>query len=150
MDKRATRKTGLIAGSFDLIHPGYVRMFKESRKFCNHLIVALQDDPTTDRPNKCKPVHSIDERREILMSLKDVDEVIVYTDEKSLYELLQVTNYDVRILGSEYKDVEFNGKDLDKQVAWIDRNHEYSTTRLKEKIYAERKKYKERVHDSVN
>jgi glycerol-3-phosphate cytidylyltransferase len=143
MDKEANRKIGLIAGSFDLIHPGYVRMFKESKKYCNYLIVALQDDPTVDRPSKCKPIHSINERREILMSLRDIDDIVVYTDEKSLYDLLKSVKYDIRILGEEYKDVEYNGKDLGKDVAWITRDHEYSTTSLKEKIYMERKHYKE-------
>lgn len=135
---------GLIAGSFDLIHPGYVKMFKESKRFCDYLIIALQDDPTIERPNKCKPVQSLSDRKEILESLRDVDEVITYSSEKSLYVLLRDTDYHVRILGEEYRDVEYNGKDLGKNVIWIQRNHDYSTTSLKERVYQERKNY----HDS--
>lgn len=146
MDKKTTRKIGLIAGSFDLIHPGYVRMFSEAKQHCHHLIVALQDDPTIDRPSKCKPVQTLEERKEILESMRDIDEIIIYFDEKSLYDLLKTTDYDFRILGEEYKDSDYNGKDLGKEVVWIKRQHKYSTTSLKEKIYQERKNY----HESLN
>lgn len=130
---------GLIAGSFDLIHPGYVKMFKDAKIKCDYLIVALQDDPTLERSNKCKPVQSLYDRKEILESLRDVDEVITYSSEESLYDLLRKVDYDIRILGEEYRDIEFTGKDLGKEVLWIQRNHDYSTTSLKEKIYEERK-----------
>ena len=42
--KSFTRKRGLVAGAFDVIHPGYVEMFKQSKTACNYLIVALHDD----------------------------------------------------------------------------------------------------------
>lgn len=135
---------GIIAGSFDLIHPGYVRMFKEAKNRCDYLIVALQDDPTLERPNKCRPVQGLFDRKEILESLRDVDEVMTYSSEKSLYDLLRKVDYDVRILGEEYRDAEFTGKDLGKEVLWIQRNHDYSTTSLKEKIYEERKLFHSR------
>ena len=135
---------GIIAGSFDLIHPGYVRMFREAKNRCDYLIVALQDDPTLERPNKCRPVQDLFDRKEILESLRDVDEVITYSSEKSLYDLLRKVDYDVRILGEEYRDIEFTGKDLGKEVFWIKRNHDYSTTSLKEKIYEERKLFHSR------
>jgi len=130
-------KRGLIAGSFDLIHPGYVRMFKESKLVCDYLIIALQGNPTLERPTKCKPVQTLDERKEILESVKYVDEIVSYDTEAELYELLKTLEYDVRILGIEYKDKNFTGKDLNKKVHWLERPHLYSTTSLKEKIYTE-------------
>lgn len=131
-------KKGIIAGSFDLIHPGYVRMFKESKRFCSHLIIALQNDPNIERPNKCRPVHTIEERIEILQSIRYIDEIVTYNTETELYELLKFVDYDVRILGIEYRDKNYTGKDLNKEVIWLDRQHDYSTTKLKEKIFKER------------
>lgn len=131
-------KRGIIAGSFDLIHPGYVRMFKESKQICDHLIVALQDDPTIERITKCKPAHTLEERKEILASIRYIDEIVTYNIESELYELLKNLEYDVRILGVEYKEKDYTGKDLGKEVFWLERPHKYSTTRLKEKIYKER------------
>ena len=71
-------KKGIIAGAFDVIHPGYIRMFKDAKQHCNHLTVALHEDPSMARPHKLKPVQSVDERREILLALRDVDSVVVY------------------------------------------------------------------------
>lgn len=131
---------GIIAGSFDLIHPGYVRMFHEAKeKACRHLIVALQDDPTIDRPQKCKPVQSWSERKEILESLKWVDEVLYYNTESDLVELLQKHRWylDVRILGSDYIGKRFTGSEIGIPVYYCKRDHDYSLTDLKRKIAKE-------------
>lgn len=138
-------KKGIIAGSFDLIHPGYVRMFRDSKKVCDYLIIALQGDPTIERSNKCKPVHTIKERKEILESIRFIDEIVTYNTESELYELLKNIDYDVRILGVEYKSTNYTGKDLGKAVYWLERPHMYSTTNLKEKIYKERLESKNKL-----
>jgi len=124
-------KRGLIAGSFDILHPGYVRMFKESKAICEYLIVALQDDPTVDRPTKCKPVQTWSERKEILESIKFIDEIVRYNSEKDLLAILDSINYDVRILGDDYREKNYTGKSLNKPVYFCQRNHAYSTTKLK-------------------
>jgi glycerol-3-phosphate cytidylyltransferase len=126
--------TGIIAGSFDILHPGYVRMFSEAKNVCKNLIVALQDDPTVDRPEKCKPVQTWDERAEILRALRHVDDVLYYNTERDLRRLLGNTKYDVRVLGSDYIGRRFTGDDLEKPVFYCNRNHSYSLTDLKERI----------------
>ena len=140
--------SGIICGSFDLIHPGYVRMFKESKSVCKKLIVALQDDPTIDRPEKCKPVQSLESRMEILQAIRYVDQIVLYNTEAELYELLRKTDYEVRILGSDYSSRDYTGSDLLKPVYYHERNHGYSTTALKEKIYEERLRYKRASADA--
>ena len=127
-------KTGLIAGSFDLIHPGYIRMFRESKSICENLIVALQDDPTIDRPSKCKPVQSWSERAEILRALRYVDEIVHYSTEDDLRRLLSSANFEVRVLGSDYIGKRFTGDELGKPVYFCNRDHDYSLTDLKKKI----------------
>jgi len=129
-----TYERGIIAGSFDILHPGYIRMFEESKRVVNYLIVALQDDPTVDRPEKCKPVQTWEERAEILRSLRYVDDVVYYNTEYDLRKLLGSVKYDVRILGSDYLGRRFTGDDLEKPVFYCNRNHQYSLTDLKERI----------------
>ena len=130
-----TKKVGLVAGNFDVIHPGYVKLFEDAKvNACNYLVVALQGDPTIERPYKCKPVQSIDERQYILESIKYVDEVIHYNTEKDLLEIVKNFKYDVRVIGSDYKDVDFTGKIHEKEVYYHDRSHEYSLTDLKKRI----------------
>ena len=129
-------KIGLIAGSFDVIHPGYIKMFQESKEeVCDYLIVALQDDPTIDRPNKLRPVQTWEERKQVLESIKYVNKILRYNTESELYSLLKKTEYDFRILGSDYKDKEYTGMDLKKEVYFCKRDHDYSLTGLKMKIY---------------
>ena len=122
--KTVDPKIGLIAGSFDLIHPGYIQMFKDAKNVCDHLIVALQDDPTIDRPKtKLKPVQSLNDRKIVLSSIRYVDEIKTYTTEEDLYRLLKETKHDVRILGSEYNGLEYNGQDLGIPVYYHVRDH---------------------------
>ena len=131
--KTLPTKKGIIAGAFDIIHPGYVRLFKEAKEHCNHLTVALHEDPSMARPHKLKPVHSVEERKEILKSIKYVDDVIVYRAEETFLSYLEY--YDIRFLGDDYKDGSYTGKDKSIDIVWLDRSHNYSTTKLKLKIY---------------
>lgn len=132
--KKQPPKRGIIAGAFDVIHPGYIRMFKDAKKHCNHLTIALHEDPSTERTHKLKPVHSISERTEILLSLKDIDSVLYYSSEEEFLNHLKSGEYDVRFLGKDYEDGSYTGKNIDIDIVWIDRDHGYSTTELKRKI----------------
>jgi len=134
---------GIICGSFDVIHPGYIRMFQDGKKQCKILVIALQGDPTLDRPDKCKPVQTLKSRIEILASIKYIDEIITYNTESELLNLLKSTPHDVRILGTDYKGREkFTGSELKKPIYYHERDHDFSTTLLKEAIYEERLNFK--------
>jgi glycerol-3-phosphate cytidylyltransferase len=127
-------KKGLIAGCFDVIHPGYIKMFQDAKKVCQHLTIALHSDPTIDRPEKNKPVQTISERKFILQSIKYVDEIVTYDTEKDLYSLLNLLELDVRILGTDYKNKSFTGDDLNIPIHFHERDHEWSSTDLKTRI----------------
>ena len=132
-------KIGIVAGNFDVIHPGYVKLFEDAKEnACNVLVIALQGDPTIERHYKCKPVQSVEEREYILRSIKYVDDVMHYNTEQELLNLLETTEWDVRIIGSDYKNLDYTGKCLEaklkKEVYFHSRSHEYSLTDLKKKI----------------
>ena len=99
---------GIVAGAFDLIHPGYIKMFREAKNHCNHLTIALHKDPSTERITKLKPVQNIEERKEILDSIKYVDDIVEYDEEIKFIEMLP--NYDVRFLGNDYKSETIQAK----------------------------------------
>jgi glycerol-3-phosphate cytidylyltransferase len=129
-------KKGIIAGAFDVIHPGYIRMFKDAKLYCNHLTVALHEDPSFARPNKLKPVQTVEERKEILKAIKYVDDIVVYQAEDTFLWYLESGDYDVRFLGDDYNDGSYTGKDIDISIVFVNReSHEYSSTRLKTLIY---------------
>ena len=134
ISKKQIKKIVFTNGCFDLIHPGYVKMFEDARKHCTHLTVALHENPNTEN-NKLSPTQTIEEREQILMALANVDDVRTYNSEYALSEYLKVGKFDVRFLGDDYKDKEeYTGKDLDLKVVFLDRSHGYSTTKLKKKI----------------
>jgi glycerol-3-phosphate cytidylyltransferase len=126
---------GVVAGAFDIIHPGYVRMFAEAKQVCTNLTVALHVDPSMQRRNKLKPVLTVEERSLILKSIRYVDEVIAYDTEDDLFELLKTGRFDVRFLGDDYRNQPITGADLDVKIHWIQRSHGYSATRMKKAVY---------------
>jgi glycerol-3-phosphate cytidylyltransferase len=125
---------GIICGAFDVIHPGYVHLFSDAKSICKKLIILLQTDPTIDRPEKMKPTQSPEDRALILKAIRYIDDVIYYTTEDDLYKILKKDFYDVRILGTDYLNKNYTGKDLGREIYWHDRSHEYSSTGFKERI----------------
>ena len=125
---------GVIAGNFDVLHPGYIKMFSEMQKHCTILVVLLHTDPSIERPHKLKPILSPDDRKDILMALEDVDDVVRYTYEEQLYDLLKMGEFDIRFLGDDYIDKPFTGDDLRIPIHYLNRDHGWSTTKFKKLI----------------
>tara|TARA_Y100000034_G_scaffold134462_1_gene202972 strand:+ start:448 stop:1146 length:699 start_codon:yes stop_codon:yes gene_type:complete len=134
-DWRKNKVKGFIAGCFDLIHPGYIKMFEEAKTICNHLIVALQEDPSEERKEKLRPLHSVDERKIILGSIRYIDEVVTYKTEEDLESLLLSLKPNYRILGSDYLSKKITGKNVDGvEIYYHQRDHEWSYSTLRRKI----------------
>lgn len=141
MEKETKKIVGFTAGAFDLTHAGHYLMFKESKENCDYLIVALQTDPTIDRPEKNKPVQTLEERKIQLEACKYIDEIIVYDTEADLYELLKKLTPDIRFVGIDHKGKPFTGDELPIKIFWNTRDHGYSSSKLRERImmHAEKK-----------
>jgi glycerol-3-phosphate cytidylyltransferase len=128
-------RIGVIAGNFDVIHPGYVKMFKECQQNCDQLIILLHDDPTLERPEKLKPILTTDERREMLDYVVKGCMILTYNTEAELKFLIQSIDPDVRFLGDDYVGKGFTGNDLGTYIHFINRtHHKWSTTKYKKLI----------------
>jgi len=103
---------GITCSTFDLLHTGHIIMLEECKKYCDYLICAIQVDPSLDRIEKNKPVQSLIERYIQLDAVKHVDKIIPYTNEKELELIFMSLDLDVRIIGEEYKDIDFTGKNI--------------------------------------
>ena len=125
---------GVIAGNFDVIHPGYIYMFNECKKHCDILLLLLHDDPSIERPEKIKPILSLEERIMVLSSLNQIDQIITYQTESDLYEILKKTKIDIRFFGNDYRDKPFKGDHLEIPIHYLDRSHGWSTTKFKKLI----------------
>jgi len=154
MDKKYN--IGFTCSTFDLFHAGHIMMLREAKEQCNHLIVGLQTDPTIDRPEtKNKPVQSMFERYVQLQACKYVDEIIPYSTEKELIDILLSYAVDVRILGNEYENKSFTGRQecilRGIEFYFNKREHTFSTTELRQRVVdAEADKMMRKVNDLQN
>ena len=126
---------GIIAGAFDIIHRGYIEMFKEAKMNCSHLTIALHENPNKDRVHKLIPVQSITDRKMILESIRYVDDVIVYQEEKDFENMLMSGDFDIRFLGEDYANGGYTAPEANIKIYWINRSHGISTTLVKHNIF---------------
>jgi glycerol-3-phosphate cytidylyltransferase len=131
-------KIGFTASTFDLLHAGHVAMLREAKSQCDWLICGLQIDPSVDRANKNSPVQTIVERHTQLAAIKYVDEIIPYATEKDLEDILELYPIDVKIMGAEYKDQDFTGREICKkkgiQLYFNRRDHRFSSSDLRVRV----------------
>jgi len=129
---------GLTCSTFDLLHSGHIMMLREAKSHCNYLIVGLQTDPSIDRPEKNSPVQTIVERYVQLAAIKYVDEIVVYQTEQDLQDILEMFPINIRILGEEYRDKDFTGREICKkrgiQLYFNKRDHRFSSSGLRKRV----------------
>mgnify|MGYP003625798988 FL=1 len=129
---------GFTASAFDLLHAGHVQMLREAREQCDYLICGLQMDPTIDRADKNAPIQTVVERYTQLKAISYVDEIIPYLTESDLCDILSMYHIDIRILGVEYKEKDFSGKDICRKrgidLYFNKRDHRFSTSDLRKRV----------------
>ena len=137
------QKIGFTCSTFDLFHAGHYLMLKDAKEQCDILIVGLQTDPTLDEEyrmetggkNKNKPIQSFEERKIQIEGCKYVDHVIPYSTEEDLLKILKELTPDIRILGSDWKGKQYTGHELGISIHWHNRDHDYSTSNLRKRVY---------------
>lgn len=137
--KAQGKKIGITFSTFDLLHAGHIAMLAEAKNHCDYLIAGLQTDPTIDRPDtKNKPVQSIVERQLALSGCRFVDDIVIYSTEQDLVDLILTLPIDVRILGVEYEDTNFTGRNegVGRQIEHVfnRRDHSFSSSSLRKRV----------------
>jgi glycerol-3-phosphate cytidylyltransferase len=137
--KEEGKKIGIVFSTFDLLHAGHIAMLAEVKNHCDYLIAGLQTDPTIDRPDtKNKPIQSIVERQITVSATRYVDEIVVYQTEKDLEDILLTLPIDVRILGIEYANKDFTGRDIcynrNIEIVYNSRDHSFSSSSLRKRV----------------
>ena len=129
---------GFTASAFDLLHAGHITMLREAKSQCDYLICGLQLDPSLERDSKNKPLQTVVERYIQLSAVKYVDEIVPYVTEKDLTDILSSYKINIRILGDEYKDRDFTGRDLFDRLGiglyFNSRNHRFSSSELRDRM----------------
>ena len=131
-------KVGFTCSTFDLLHAGHVQMLRDAKDQCDYLICGLQVDPSFDREEKNSPIQTLVERYTQLKAVKYVDEIIPYESEQDLEDILELYTIHVRILGEEYKEKDFTGKDICKKrgiaLYFNKREHRFSSSDLRKRV----------------
>ena len=131
-------KIGFTCSTFDLLHAGHIQMLREAKSQCDYLMCGLQIDPNVDRPEKNKPIQTVVERYTQLKAVRYVDEIIPYSTERDLMDILELYTIHIRILGEEYRHKEFTGKDIcqerDIELYFNNRAHRFSSTTLRHAV----------------
>jgi glycerol-3-phosphate cytidylyltransferase len=130
-----SKKIVFTASSFDLLHPGHILMLKDAKSKGDILVVALHTDPTINRSAKNKPVQTLEERRIMIESCRYVDEIIEYVTETDLYKILSYLNPELRVLGSDWEGKAYTGYRLFIPVYFHQRDHDWSTSGLRKRVY---------------
>jgi glycerol-3-phosphate cytidylyltransferase len=131
-------KIGITFSAFDLLHAGHIKMLEEAKRQCDYLIVGLQIDPALDRPEKNSPTQTVVERYIQLKGCKFVDEIIPYATEQDLEDILRSHKIDVRIIGEEYQNKNFTGRNYCEEkgikLHFNKRDHRFSSSGLRKEV----------------
>jgi glycerol-3-phosphate cytidylyltransferase len=138
--KKLNMKIGITFSAFDLLHAGHIKMLEDAKRQCDYLICGLQTDPTIDRPEKNRPTQSVVERYIQLKGCIYVDEIVPYATEQDLEDILRSFKLDVRIIGEEYKEKKFTGRDYCEEkgiiIHYNKRDHRFSSSSLRKEVAA--------------
>lgn len=135
---------GFTSGYFDVMHKGHVMMLEECKRYCDYLIVGVHSGKIkTKQPDgreKLNSVWSPTDRLYMVQSVKFVDEAFIYDSEQSLYDYLSYNKnrIDVRVIGEDHKGKSYTGDDIDINVIFNSRNHNYSSTNIINEIIKKR------------
>tara|TARA_R100001015_G_C4634484_1_gene201080 strand:+ start:2682 stop:3089 length:408 start_codon:yes stop_codon:yes gene_type:complete len=129
---------GITFSAFDLFHAGHVSMLREANEQCDFLTACIHVDPSKENKEKNKPVQSLLERQLQVKACRYVDDVLVYSTEEDLLNILRTVPWDVRIIGEEYYNKDFTGKEEfeglhSKRIYYNERKHTFSSTELRKR-----------------
>ena len=137
------QKIGVTFSAFDFIHPGHIMMLKDCKRVSEYLIVGIQIDPTNSSDKtyrtktgvKNKPIYTIQERMTMIEGIKYVDAYFTYETEDDIRTWLKKNAWNIRILGSDWKEKEYTGIDIKKgEIYFHDRAHTLSSTEIKKRL----------------
>ncbi|PPR32016.1 MAG: Bifunctional protein HldE [Alphaproteobacteria bacterium MarineAlpha6_Bin6] len=107
--KEKKEKIGFTNGCFDYLHPGHVSLFKQAKKKCSKLIVAINSDKSIkNNKGPLRPKQKLNIRLQVLNSIPYIDLIIVFS-EKTPIEIIKKIKPNLLVKGSDYKENQIIG-----------------------------------------
>lgn len=118
-----------VNGSFDLLHPGHIRLLNTARSFGDYLLVAIDSDRRiAEKKGPDRPVNDQFTRQVIMSNLKAVDEVKIFDSDSELASIIENYQPDIMMVGSDWKGRTVIGAEHAKRLEFFERQDDYSTT----------------------
>ena len=131
-------KIGFFPMVADILHSGHILSLEQAKKNCDYLIVGLHCKPLYKNPQQ-----SIFERFIQLKAVRWVDEVIPYENIERDRNIFLSLHYDIYFLGADHKSHQWEMKEeiekLEKEIFYLDRNHSYSSSKIKKEAISRTK-----------
>lgn len=110
--REAGKKLVFTNGCFDILHVGHLRYLAEAKSLGDELVVGLNSDASISRLKGPKrPVLPETERKEMLLGLKSVDHVLLFSEDTP-YELIKEVEPDILVKGGDWKVDQIVGSDI--------------------------------------
>jgi D-beta-D-heptose 7-phosphate kinase/D-beta-D-heptose 1-phosphate adenosyltransferase len=125
---------GFTNGCFDLLHKGHLYILSEAKKKCDYLIVAINSDISIKLlKGNDRPIDNESVRLNKLSSIKDVDALIVFTEETPLNIICELLP-NILFKGADYKNKKVVGYECvtnnGGKIEFIDILNGFSTTNI--------------------
>jgi len=121
-------------GTFDILHPGHIELFKVGKSLGDKLIVATDtDEKIRQDKGSSKPINNLCDRISMLQAIKYIDQVHYFDNRKELEGLIKLYSPDILLLGNDWQGGDVVGIEYAKEVRFLPRLN-YSTTDIIKKI----------------
>jgi D-beta-D-heptose 7-phosphate kinase / D-beta-D-heptose 1-phosphate adenosyltransferase len=123
-----------VNGSFDILHVGHIRLLKYASSL-GHLKVGLDsDNRISSRKGLDRPINKLEDRIEMIESLKYVNEISTFDSEIELKNLIREWEPDIMVVGDDYIDKTVYGKEFVNEIIFFEKIPNYSTTNILKKL----------------
>lgn len=119
-----------VNGTFDVLHIGHVRLLEYASSLGSLRIGIDSDKRVKELKGDDRPFNTLQDRIEMLLSLKYVNDVKSFDSREEMINLIKAWEPDYMIVGSDYKNKPVIGSEFTKNLLFFDRLEKHSTSKI--------------------
>ena len=120
-----------INGCFDVLHIGHIKLFQRARQMGFPVIVGIDSDSRIQSmKGNNRPVNSLEDRIEMLRSIKYIDGVIAFSTDEELVAIIKENNPRYMVIGDEYREKKVIGAEHVKELIFVPRYEGFSSSAI--------------------
>jgi D-beta-D-heptose 7-phosphate kinase/D-beta-D-heptose 1-phosphate adenosyltransferase len=119
-----------VNGTFDVLHIGHVRLLEYASSLGSLRVGIDSDKRVKELKGEDRPFNTLQDRIEMLLSLKYVNDVKSFDSREEMINLIKSWEPDYMIVGSDYKNKPVIGSEFTKNLLFFDRLEKHSTSKI--------------------